>query len=247
MRSKLFLVLAAVAALLFGITPAATADTDTRITLRPGDGFTDSGNNGWCSFAAFGRDNAGRLVALSAGHCWASWANNLYLEGNTAYGVIGHQTNVYKPGEYKPYWPGGPAFGRRGTLDYLVVTLDETKVKVSNSFVNPDNGQTVQVNGIDAPPTGTGNYGVHFMAGHTSGVDASYLGLKTDQWWVQSYVTAGEGDSGGALVVGTKLAGILVGGVPDAPPVISTNIESVIADINAQGSYGAGFTLYNTP
>lgn len=251
MVRKLVLLVMAALALTFGLAPAtAAADpvttVDTRVTLHPGDGFTNSGNKGWCSFGAFGRDNAGRLVALTAGHCWATWAKNLYLVDNIAYGVIGQETNVYKPGDYTPLWNGGPPYPRRGTLDYMVVTLDETKVKVDNSFTDPDTGLTVHIDGIDAPPVGSGNYGVYYLAGRTSGVDASYMGIKTDQWWVQGYLTATEGDSGGAVVVGTKLSGLLVGAIATFPPVIATNIESALADIDAQGSYGAGFTLTNT-
>jgi hypothetical protein len=227
--------------------PTASADVDTRVTLHMGDGWTDSGSNGWCSWGGFGRDNAGRLIGLSAGHCWASWSNDIYIDGNIAYGKIGTQTNVYSPGSYiKNGWPGA-GYPQKGVLDYMTVVLDETKVKVSNSFVNPDNGQTVYVDGIDAPPTGSGNYGVYYRAGHTSGVDASYMGLTTDQWWVRGYVHSEPGDSGGAFVVGTKLAGLFVGALISAPPYIATNIESVLADLNLKGSYGAGFTLYNTP
>jgi hypothetical protein len=243
MRSKIFLILAAVAALLFGLAPAASATPS--ITLKPGDGWTDSGNHGFCSFAAFGRDNAGRLVALTAGHCRAAQPSlvNIYKADAVAGGVIGQLTNVYKPGDYT-----GP-FGtpKTGTLDYAVVVLDESKVAVKNEYVNVDTGVTIPVVGIDAPPNGTGNYGSNCQVGHAS-TDCATLGIATDQWWVRTYTAMDAGDSGGGLFIGNKLAGIGVAMTPFALPAwISTNIESVIADLNTTGSYGAGFTLYNTP
>jgi hypothetical protein len=233
MVRKLLLLVMAALALTLGLAPAASA-TPT-VSLKPGDALSDSLDQGFCSFAAFGRDNADRLIGLTAGHCAATGLVNVYKHNETSKGVIGHFTNVWKS--------GGLA---TNTLDYAVVVLDEAKVQVRNEFVNVDTGVTHLVTVIDAPAT-SGNWGENCMVGQVN-TDCNTNGyVKVSTNWVQTLTAGGSGDSGGGLFIDNKLAGIYNGLVLTAfPPHISTNIEGALADINAQGSYGAGFTLVST-
>ena len=65
--------------------------------------------------------------------------------------------------------------------------------------------------------------------------------MQTGETWTQACVI--EGDSGAPMVVGTTLVAMVNAylAAPCIGPEIGTNLNSIIADMNASGGPGAGF------
>ncbi len=235
--SGAFLALIASVALMFGmVSPASAAPT---VVVGPGTGYSTipgvQPSLNACTITALGHDNAGRLVALSAGHCWRT-NTGAYpgAAGTPVYkSVTGQQigvtTNVQAWDGTNPPNPN---------LDYQVILLDPNVViprstsedgTVSvTSFGTASLFQNLCKDGI-----GTGN-----TCGIVNGTSANSYA---------SFAFAGPGDSGSpAVKAGTGvLVGTLIGGASGSPftNFIYNKIQPVLNDMNARGSYGAGFTL----
>lgn len=229
--------------------PSASAQEDTRVVLRPGDGITYTSADptpGWCSVAAVGRDNQNRLVALTVGHCEQAGTANVWKVGEQSKGVIGKETNVFNPGSTD--WFGFPTDAK---ADYSVLLLDETKVRGSNTSAVDAEGQSVTISGIRNLTTqGNTNIGALCSAGYTTKVHCSEpsQGVIVDNNLFQAYPRVENGDSGGAIVdANGNLVGIIVGYRPMYPPNTFQRIDKVLAELNANGSYGAGFVPVSTP
>lgn len=243
----------ALAALAVGAAPA-TAQEDTRMVLRPGDGITFSSADpspGWCSVAAVGRDRANRLVALTAGHCFTSpyvtpGTTGVWKANEAPKGRIGTMTTVFSPGSTD--WFGFPTNAKP---DYGVIVLDETKVRGSNSSEVDAEGQSVTVNATRPAwnTIGNGNIGAVCNAGYTTKIHCSEPthGIIVGSNLIQAYPSVGDGDSGGALVDNqNQLVGIAVGYYPGWPPNVWQRIDKVLLDLENKASYGAGFVPVST-
>lgn len=256
MFKRLFTAIALFLAVFSVCTPSAGAQEDTRVVLRPGDGVTFYSTDpapGWCSIAAVGRDNAGRLVALTAGHCFIGQyvtpgTSGVWKVGEQAKGRIGTMTTVYSPGSTDFF--GQPTNNKP---DYGVLLLDETKVRGSNTSEVDAEGQSVALTGLRPAwnTTGSGNIGAVCNAGYSSKIRCSQPshGIIVGSNLINAYPNTDQGDSGGALVDDQgRLVGITVGwNYTSYPPNVWQRIDKVLADLDSKASYGAGFTPITTP
>ncbi|WP_051365334.1 hypothetical protein [Rhodococcus sp. JG-3] len=202
--------------LAFTATSAGTATAAPLPVVGPGSGFVTTGGLDdltVCSIAAVGYDDAGRLVALTAGHCILRSGLPVTLVGSPAAPV------------------GTTAVGHWGP-DYGVIVLDPTKVTPVNSL-----------GGITVTDIGTASVGqpvckTGLGSGVTCGsiVDARGSDLMSDALTVWS-------DSGGPLVVGTTLVGITshASGVPLISPTAYASAAESVRLLNQSGEPGAGF------
>lgn len=202
-------------------------------TVFPGQTllYSDGGYNVHrCTLGAVGRDSAGRLVGITAGHCDNANVNESILLPNTAgnapdtaYGAVGSY-----------------AFANKSTsLDYAIIVYDETKVRgtaqgpdvrvdaIGNAFV----GQAVCKDGSTT----------NFTCGTVRSL--SYLGVYN---WIDSSARNQPGDSGGPLVAGNAIVGITIrwyAGFGSWWPAryVSSNIQGILADLNPRGVPGSGF------
>ncbi|TQC50529.1 serine protease [Rhodococcus sp. WS4] len=219
---KLFLLLAG---MLVSIVLAPTAHAASGISVGPGTAYTTNpAVEGFCTLAAVGNDDAGRLVALSVGHCHQKAGTPIYKIGEADKGPIGWETDV---------WSANPE-GVFDALDYAVILLDPTVVDASKFGSDSD----IVVNAVgDAAP-----WDVACKLGPASGKTCGVIG-KLDGIHLQNWALMRPGDSGGPLLVGDKLVGVSIGmdATPEAPFIFG-KITPILADIDAKGSYGAGFT-----
>ncbi|MGK8523413.1 serine protease [Nocardia asteroides] len=199
---------------LFGAPGAAHAENPS--VLGGGSGIVVGGQN-ICTLTTIGRDAAGRLVGFTAAHCGEANAT-IVAESNRAAGTVGavDYTN--------------------SDLDYSVIVFDPGMVEPVNQVGGTtitdlggpaEYGDTVCKEGRTTGRTCGPAYGDVFTAGNAT--------------WTQTCVV--EGDSGGPVVVGTTLVGMVNGYlvVPCLGPQLGTDITAVIADANARGGAGAGF------
>ncbi|MDM7489660.1 chymotrypsin family serine protease [Rhodococcus indonesiensis] len=258
---RALLVATACAAVLLAPAPGAAAQVpDERIVLRPGDGITFTAADpapGWCSVGAVGHDREGRLVAVTAGHCWQNGAGEVWKVGEQSHGPIGTETSVYSPGSVDRF--GIPT---DAAPDYAVVLLDETRVRGSNTSAPDADGEAVVLESIGSLPDGDQDIGRHCAAGHTTGiacgpfplVDALDLAGTRDVLVnpnsLESWLVMQQGDSGGPLVrtdTGEWL-GLAVGYRPDDVRfAVYQRADRIVEDLDARGGIGAGFTLVCTP
>ncbi|MFD9669844.1 serine protease [Rhodococcus sp. NPDC059968] len=169
-----------------------------------------------CSLTTIGHDNAGRLVGLTAGHCGDVGAS-VVPEASLDSGVVGQ------------FVASNPA------LDYAVIQFDPGEVVPVNRV------GSVTITGIGAP---AGFPQVACKEGRTTGNTCGIVYgdlLGTGETWTQACVV--EGDSGAPVVVGTTLVAMVNAYLvaPCIGPEIGTNINSIVADMNATGGYGAGY------
>jgi hypothetical protein len=173
---------------------------------------------------AVGYDNAGSLVALTAGHC----------------GVVGDRV-------FAEYLPEAGPIGRFSysspVSDIAVIDLDDAKVAPLRTV----GGTTI--NGIGAPPApGTIVCKEGRSTGNTCGITWGYDSVYGE---IVEHTCSIPGDSGGPLVVGDRLVGLISNGYPPycfepLPPPFhapdnSADINIGLADINANGG---GFRLF---
>lgn len=185
------------------------------------------GNSMMCTLGVTGTDTHGNQVGLTAGHCG-------------------------RPGDFvfsADSWEVGAAgmvVASNPAHDYAVIQFGE-KAELTNTY----NGVTVTDLG---GPVSVGQQlckqGV--ATGHTCGTTwQSEPNLQVSQ------VCASVGDSGGPMMTGTRMVGMVSGGsLPDqnlscrSPlqgslfmPTVSTNMDAVLADLEARGGPGAGLRL----
>ncbi|AII11150.1 serine protease [Rhodococcus opacus] len=169
-----------------------------------------------CSLTTIGHDNAGRMVGLTAGHCGDIGAS-VVAEASQDSGAVGRVV-VSNP-----------------ALDYAVIEFDPGEVVPVNRVGG------VTITGIGAP---AGFPQVACKEGRTTGNTCGIVYgdlLGTGETWTQACVV--EGDSGAPVVVGTTLVAMVNAYLvaPCIGPEIGTNINSIVADMNATGGYGAGY------
>lgn len=187
-----------------------------------------------CTLTAIGYDRENRLVAITAGHCGEVGAR-LLAEKSTKSGVIGVISE------------------KSDDNDWAVIELNADRVapvrKVAQSVINgigsnPRVGDTVCKNGR--------------TTGYTCG-----LVWESNPEYFRSQVCANHGDSGGPVLIGDRLVGMVVAatnftagpinielplckGAGDIihEPELATSITMVLADIDAHGKVGAGFRVF---
>jgi hypothetical protein len=185
------------------------------------------GDNMMCTLGVVGTDSQGRKVGLTAGHC----------------GQPGDQ--VWSADSWQ-VGPTGTVVTSNQVHDYSVVELG-SNAEISRTY----NGVTVNsVGGPVAPGQVLCKQGV--ATGHTCGhVWAADEAVHITQ------VCAMMGDSGGPLLAGDRMVGMISGGVlPDqrlscqSPlqgqlfmPTASRTMDVVLKDVDARGGVGAGFRL----
>ena len=217
--------------LMLALLPAYTAQAAPRVAVGGGSGIIIDKKFG-CTMTTVGRDRSGRLVGLTAGHC-GEVGSRIWAERNTSAGVIGRIVLKSKPG------------------DYAVIALDPSRVAPSRVA----GGATIR--SVGAFPAAGASV---CKAGRTTGFSCGPV-LVNDGAEAFSYVCANHGDSGGPVVAGNRVVGMLNGGlivgipgtdiggslgcihpaIPIYTPMVATKMTAIVADLNRIGRYGAGF------
>ncbi|MBL1073345.1 peptidase S1 [Nocardia sp. 2] len=214
---------------------AGVADAAPMVTLGGGSGVyveqLDGTNSAAeCTLTAVGYDRENRLVALTAGHC----------------GEVGARIAA----EYTRSGGIGVIANKDDYFDWAVIALDPDRVLPTRQV-----GPSV-INGIGAGPR-VGD--IACKNGRTTGYTCGPV-WETNETFFRSQVCANHGDSGGPVLLGDRLIGMVVAGqefelgpvtIDMQPckgagdllhtPEIATTISSVLADIDASGGVGAGF------
>ena len=195
---------------------AGTAAAAPLPVVGPGTGFVTTGGLDdltLCSIAAVGYDDAGRLVALTAGHCILRAGLPVTLVGSPGAPVgtttVGH-------------W--GP--------DYGVIVLDPAAVT-----------PVASLGGITVTDIGPGAVGQPVCkTGLGSGLTCGRI-TETRGSDLMSDALPVWGDSGGPLVVGTTLVGIAshASGAPLVTPTAYASAVESLRLLGVSGAPGAGF------
>ncbi|MBF6328816.1 S1 family peptidase [Nocardia transvalensis] len=197
-------------------TGAGVAHADPAPAVIGGGSGIIVNNEFECTVTTVGRDGAGRLVGLTAGHCGDGGAQ-VWAEQNRGAGVIGHF--VYSNHD----------------LDYAVIQFDEGRIIPVNRVGG------VTITGLGAPaqfPMIICKEGR--TTGNTCGLAFGDV-FQTDETWALMCVV--EGDSGAPVVIGTTLVGMVNAYLAVAcfGPEVGTNMTAIMDDVNARGDVGAGF------
>jgi hypothetical protein len=207
--------------LLAGLLAPIVAADDT-VPLGGGAGITVNGTN--CTLATIGHDNTGELVGFTAATC----------------GGPGSQIAA----------AGGPQVGSvvasDDYLDYAVIKLDQAKITPTANFAgfaingigpaDPDRGQAVCTDGA-----ATGN-----QCGHITTLAGTGRGRN------MAGCTFQPGDEGRPVTADNLLIGVardgwvthgdLLYGGGGMPESHLTLFSAILADVNAKGGPGAGFS-----
>ncbi|RNE49038.1 hypothetical protein C5L39_05240 [Corynebacterium alimapuense] len=187
------------------------------------------GESAMCTLGAVGTDAQGRKVGLTAGHC----------------GQPGDQVSSADSWQVGPT---GTVVASNSVYDYSVIEFGsnaELTGNYNNVAVNELGGQVTS--GTELCKQGV-------ASGLTCGTTWS-----ADEFVQFSQVCAMTGDSGGPVMAGDRIVGMISGGVLpyqqlscQTPlqgalfmPTVSTSMDAVVSDMNAQGGVGAGFALAN--
>ncbi|NUS44603.1 MAG: serine protease [Mycobacteriaceae bacterium] len=204
---------AASAAALLGMAPAQAAG---RAVIGGGSGIIiDSQVE--CTVTTIGRDGAGRLVGLTAGHCGDA-GDRVLAEGHENVGQVGRF--VYSNHD----------------LDYAVIEFDRTRVVP----VNRVGGVTIAAVGSPARfPDIACKHGR--TTATTCGVAWGDIFATGAELWTQMCVI--EGDSGAPVVVGSRLVGMVNAylAVACAGPEVGTTMDSIMRDLNRRNITGSHF------
>lgn len=204
-------------------------------SAKVGPGTAIKIGNGACTLAAAGTDNGGRLVGLTAGHCGRIGAP-VTLENNRRAGVVGRIAD------------------RNVGLDYAVIAFDRAKVVPVRRIGQSTVRRTAAFPGPGAAVCKDGR-----TTGFSCGVVLGRFDGRRNE--TLSYVCAAPGDSGGPILAGDRLVGILTGGagvsipgtdigvliecvhpaLPIYTPMIATKITPILHDLRLNGRVGAGF------
>ncbi|RDI48272.1 peptidase S1 family protein [Nocardia mexicana] len=196
-------------------TGAGVAHADPGVVIGGGSGIIID-NQFECTVTTIGRDGAGRLVGLTAGHCGEA-GSEVWSEHDRGAGVIGRF-----------------AYSNHD-LDYAVIEFEPGKVVPVNRIGN------VTITGLGAPaqfPMIACKEGR--TTGNTCGITWGDI-FQTDETWTQMCVV--EGDSGAPVVVGNTLVAMVNAYLAVAcfGPEVGTNMTAIMDDMNGRGRAGAGF------
>ena len=210
----------AVAVTVAAVGRPCLAVADDKVVLGGGAGIVVEGS--YCTLTTLGHDHAGELVGFTAGHC-----------GGPGAPVVAEGANNGPVGTVAAVGDG---------TDYGVIKFDPAKVSPTASFAG------FAINGVGPDPdrgalckqgAATGNFCGHIHSLPGGGTRISMTGLFQP------------GDDGGPATSDGLLIGLVYGGlnVPGDlqgnPPFYFTHLlkfSRVVADVNAKGVPGAGFT-----
>lgn len=192
-----------------------TAHAAGAAVLGGGSGiFVDEGR---CTLATIGRDAGGRLVGFTAGHCGDA-GTAVRSEAAPDAGVVGSFAYSNKD------------------MDYAVIVFDPDKVVPVNRIGN------TTITEVGAPAQFPE---IACKEGRTTGQTCGliYGELFGTGGWTWTQVCVLPGDSGGPVVVGTKLIGLVTGylNVPCLGPQVGPSMSAIVNDADAGGGAGAGF------
>lgn len=208
-------VIALVAGFAVSAMPAGAGPAAPSVVLGGGSGIYVG--EGLCTLGAIGYDAGGRLVGLTAGHCGDVGAP-VQAEADTGTGTVGTLARVNK------------------FLDYAVIAFEPDEVVPVATI-----GDTT-ITDIGGPARFPDIACKHGRStGRTCGVVYGELMGVADFTWTQVCVLPG--DSGGPVVVGTTLIGLVTGYVqiPCLAPETGPSVAAIVRDSNADGGIGAGF------
>ncbi|MEV0033505.1 serine protease [Nocardia sp. NPDC050793] len=210
----------AAVALAAGVVPAGAqtgiAHASSPAVLGGGSGIV-IGNQGVCTLTTIGHDAAGRLVGLTAGHC-SQAGTSVVAEANRDAGVVGTfaYTNAH--------------------MDYAVIEFDPDSVIPVNRVGNTT---ITELGGPAQFPDIACKQG--YTTGQTCGL--AYGDVFQSNNWAWTQICVLPGDSGGPIMVGTTLVGMVNGYlyVPCLGPQLGGNMAAIIDDIDTRGGVGAGY------
>ncbi|UFS99367.1 S1 family peptidase [Nocardia huaxiensis] len=205
-----------IAAIGMAWTSAGSARAADPAVLGGGSGIVlDDG--ALCTLTTIGWDARGRMVGFTAAHCGTPGAG-IASEADREAGTLG-AISFTNP-----------------ELDYAVIEFDEHLV----TPVNRIGATTISGYGLPAQfPAIACKQGR--TTGHTCGL--VYGDLFATQTWTFTQICVIVGDSGGPVVVGTTLVGMVNGylSTPCLGPEVGVNFSTVVGDVDARGGVGAGF------
>lgn len=203
--------------LVFGLAPTASA----AVPLGGGAGIVVDGSH--CTLATIGHDRAGDLVGFTAAHCGGPGA---------AVSPEGTDGSV------------GTVATADGGLDYSVIRFDPAKVTPTASFAG------FAINGIGADADW---HQPVCKLGAASGADcrdSKYVPRPGKSDFLIGFPWQ-PGDDGGPVAINGLLVGlirdgyVIPGDLLGQPPVPETRLtlfDAILADANAKGGAGAGFS-----
>ncbi|WP_080796085.1 S1 family peptidase [Corynebacterium pacaense] len=207
--------------------PAESIEAESQGTSLYGPGTPIYlGEHSMCTLAVTGTDAEGRKIGITAGHC----------------GKVGDSVR-----SADSYWVGdsGTVVATGTGSDYSVIELG-SNAAITNSY----NGVTVDeiggtvVGGQQLCKTGV-------ATGRTCGPV-----WTADQRSTMSQLCANRGDSGAPVLAGTRLVGVMSGGMipnydlacrtplqgPLFMPSLSVNMDQILRDMDGSEGPGSGFT-----
>ncbi|KAA0018934.1 S1 family peptidase [Antrihabitans cavernicola] len=199
-------------------TKAADIAAATPDSLEGGDAYAAlAGDNSLrCSLGFNGTDAAGRVVNITAGHC----------DPNLAAAGTADATPVHAVGVGDSVGPKVGSFEKTvlNSHDYALIGIDEAaKTRFQNNLVRVPGQAPVAIDGVAQPVVGApvckSGSRTGFSCGTINSVGQSVtVGDRTLNDAFSTTICALPGDSGGAIITGTKALGVSsASSVADAP------------------------------
>jgi hypothetical protein len=213
--------IAVVATALTGML-APPAGADGAVPLGGGAGITVNGTA--CTLTTIGHDKSGQLVGFTAAHCGGP-GSQVLAEGAESAG------------------PVGTVSAANGDLDYAVIRFDPAKTTPTNNFA----GFTINGTGAD-PDYRQDVCSLGAATGNVCNRIGTLPNSKPDRYMRALFQP---GDDGAPVTANGQLIGLILGGfiLPPAgftlQPLPETRLilfSAALADANAKGGPGAGFT-----
>ena len=203
------------------LSPTATADGS--VVLGGGAGIVVEGS--YCTLATIGHDQAGELIGFTAGHCGGPGAP-VVAEGADNHGPVG---TVAAVGD---------------GLDYAVIKFDPAKVTPTANFAG------FTINGIGSDPDWHQPVCTQGAAnGNNCGGVSTIPGPGPRR--AMGHAHFQPGNDGAPVTSNGLLIGVVFGGMFVSPDLQGSTphdftefslFSAILADANAKGGPGAGFT-----
>ena len=228
------------------VAPTAHADVVPPLTLKVGDGISQVGPllgqgdygengrvNGQCTVGALGLDDAGRKIMITAGHCVDYKTDVIMVKGGLKF--LG-QPQI-KIGRSKVIFQ---------TIDPFDVNKKSNKQDVA--VIQLDDWVQFNDQGLTVTEPTVGDSVYRLGNGLTSPYNVSGVVSKKydNDFVITSAYQASTGDSGGPVIKGNQLLGIINRNYTSTPlpwekDVMATRLDVIVNQLNARGGIGAGF------
>lgn len=210
--------------------PQAQRDANARGKTLYGPGTPIIVNDeSFCTVAVSGTDAQGRPVAITAGHC----------------GEVGNEVQSADAVHMGNTAPSGKIAAKGENLDYSVIEL-YPNAEITNEYY-----PGVVVNAVGAEPRPLDTACKQGLASNNTCGSV----IVSDAEATISQVCARPGDSGGPLIEGDRVVGIISGGIVPTEaaacntplqgmlhsPTLTVNMDAVVKDLQNRGGVGAGF------